>query len=669
MKFKSRLLIGILAMGMVAGCSSDEIMTADDVTSVSVNDGEKVFMSVNVKLPTAGGGTRSNTTNNGQSNSGVEIGKDYENNVSTMLIVLTDVDNKIITHATVANLNTSGAEVVEGSDGTLTIKNANVTATASFKKTAIANYYSGDNVDGDGALKNNSVRVYTFCNYTADLLNAVSEGAADWYDKTCTVSENADGGFAAGSANPWGKNSFLMSNTIIATRKIPAKLNDWNAYAYATSPFNLSGSNGGDDVNNGGATGGDIRVMRSVARFDYKDGSDSKDNTYWVGDESTATLKMKLTKMALVNMSKNFYYLPRVSDDGLPEDAVICGSETSTNYVVSPWNTEKQNGTVANDYSQYYNFRLGYGNGDAWTIDETARGQWYTTLMTDVTGGEQDEDETWGGSTKGDYRIWRYVTENTIPRPKAGDVLQANGISTGVVFKGQFQAVEGKTKQQLADAINLAGSATSEADLKSKNCPVLYVFDKIIYVDWTAGDSDDPQDVIACATAANEGTAFFRAVFGKNAYKEEIVTEVDGQRITTYEVKNIAEDSPAAIYKRDGKFTDDFRTAAVNAGFTLYEASYDVNTKGGYYCYYFYWNRHNDNGDPAAMGPMEFAVVRNNVYKLSVTKIGKLGHPRVSKNDPEPIEPDTPDENGDLYIMLSVEIDPWIVRENNIEFN
>ena len=88
----------------------------------------------------------------------------------------------------------------------------------------------------------------------------------------------------------------------------------------------------------------------------------------------------------------------------------------------------------------------------------------------------------------------------------------------------------------------------------------------------------------------------------------------------------------------------------------------------GYFFYYYYWNRHNDNNAPAAMGPMEFAVVRNNVYKLSVTKINRLGHPRYTENDPDPVDPDTPDEKGDVYLKLSVDVLPWVVRVNNIEF-
>lgn len=68
------------------------------------------------------------------------------------------------------------------------------------------------------------------------------------------------------------------------------------------------------------------------------------------------------------------------------------------------------------------------------------------------------------------------------------------------------------------------------------------------------------------------------------------------------------------------------------------------------------------------MGNMEFAVVRNNVYKLAVTKINRLGHPRLSENDPDPVDPDDPDETGDVYISVSVEVLPWVVRVNEIEF-
>ena len=67
------------------------------------------------------------------------------------------------------------------------------------------------------------------------------------------------------------------------------------------------------------------------------------------------------------------------------------------------------------------------------------------------------------------------------------------------------------------------------------------------------------------------------------------------------------------------------------------------------------------------MAPMEFAVVRNNVYKLAVTNISRLGHPRISDNDPATPGPATPDERGDIYLTVSVDVLPWVVRVNNID--
>ena len=112
----------------------------------------------------------------------------------------------------------------------------------------------------------------------------------------------------------------------------------------------------------------------------------------------------------------------------------------------------------------------------------------------------------------------------------------------------------------------------------------------------------------------------------------------------------------------------EFKKAATDAEFTLYQSSKDSENNKGYFCYYYYWNRHNDNNNNGVMGPMEFAVVRNNVYKLAVTRIEQLGHPRVTENDPDPVDPDNPDEVGDVYITLAVEVLPWTVRVNNIEF-
>ncbi|MDE6339812.1 MAG: Mfa1 fimbrilin C-terminal domain-containing protein [Muribaculaceae bacterium] len=118
----------------------------------------------------------------------------------------------------------------------------------------------------------------------------------------------------------------------------------------------------------------------------------------------------------------------------------------------------------------------------------------------------------------------------------------------------------------------------------------------------------------------------------------------------------------------NAKLYTDFKAAAVAANITLYQTSYDGNDEYGYYCYYYYWNRHNDNGLNGIMGPMEFAVVRNNVYKLAVLDIKDLGHPRFSENDPKKPTPNTDDEIDDVYITVDVNVLPWVVRVNDIHF-
>lgn len=91
-------------------------------------------------------------------------------------------------------------------------------------------------------------------------------------------------------------------------------------------------------------------------------------------------------------------------------------------------------------------------------------------------------------------------------------------------------------------------------------------------------------------------------------------------------------------------------------------ATYKVDYYAEGVCYYPYWIKHQDNNDPASMGIMEFGVVRNNVYKLSVSKINEIGAPT------DKIDPENPDESEKVYLSVSVEIKPWTIRPNlNIE--
>ena len=89
--------------------------------------------------------------------------------------------------------------------------------------------------------------------------------------------------------------------------------------------------------------------------------------------------------------------------------------------------------------------------------------------------------------------------------------------------------------------------------------------------------------------------------------------------------------------------------------------TFEGDSKTGATCYYKYWIRHMNNDNNEDMGIMEFAIVRNNVYKLTVESVSKLGDPTDN------IDPENPDETSKMYLEVNITILPWVVRNNNIE--
>lgn len=680
MRSLSRFFMGMLAMCAIAACSNDEL----DVNGTNPDpdaSGDAVYMNVTVQLPT-GAGTRAD--------GGTEVGLDRENKVNSVLVVLASKSDEFIACA-------------EKFESLTTETDGKITAVQSLSKSALSTYYEKNGSSSEtGKEKELSdeqqkVNVYVFCNPTETLRTFFAETKwteqnKNWYDGICSIEEDVNG--TGTNMTIWGgpnhTGGFLMSSAQVSTKRIPKKLSDWNGFTKVDNPFKLSGLNnmsGGTDSNIDNSKtvdgqtdshNGAIAVERSVARFDFKNGSGNDNNTYNVvknpDDNTKFIVDIELQKMALVNMSKNFYYLRRVSKDGLDKgetntnEWALCGTESSTNYVVDTDAAGKN--TSITDYTTNFNFCLGNKNSTpAWAIDAIARGQWYTSEIKTVLDGTEDNPSWSGGTSYGDYRIWRYVTENTIP----GDVgNQKNGISTGIVFKGKMIPVEGTTGT-LADALNGASGDPDED-------PILYVYNDNIYVSW--------KEVRAAAIQKGTGDLLYKAAFGD-------ASQDDDKKPTAEVLNDDGSVKTPAVYSSDEKSADYlwnqwynekkegtnepvdkkdknklavFKKTAVGKNFTLYQSSEESETNRGYFCYYFYWNRHNDNTNPGVMGPMEFAVVRNNVYKLAVTTIKKLGHPRLSENDPDPVTPDKPDEKEDLYLSVSVEVLPWVVRVNDIEF-
>ncbi len=662
MKRISKYFLGLFVVAFTASCADDKFgETNFDPTTY---EGEKTYMTVQVMMPSAPG-SRSNTVEGGGSNDGVEIGKDYENNVKRMYVVLArSTDNAFIAFGDMSDKMKQSAN-----------KQA-YTGTSEITKTQLAQFYNDQSTPVD----KKEVNVFIFCNPTDHLVNIISQAEYNdvtWYDELCQGESEIE--------NIWNINaggSFLMSNYTIAKRLLPNTMTDWLLYNEA-NPFNLSGiNNAGSSSQVDNSVGGAVKVERAMARFDFKDGSPKGSNTYPVvqdikpdGTPGEYIVNVQLGKMALVNMNKGFHYLRRVSDDGLLASQELCGVEKPWftapggigsplvgNYVVDAWATEKAAGIKTNELKNYFQYPLFQEDG---SIDNTKQNNWDTYLISNVLGKEDDNDDSWNTDKQhGDYHIWRYVTENTIPGPVTN---QVNGITTGIVFKGKMIATEAAVKstdeatRRLAEVLNYTATDLHEDSYRD---PIIYMFGGNLYVSW-------PNIRKAVKAVAYDETTktwsrshpLYVAVYGTGGTGETGDASPQDQDCANYKWN---------LWNNADKPLDDklkaFRQAATGAGITIYQSSKDDTGGWGYYCYYYYWNRHNDNGIEGEMAPMEFAVVRNNVYKLAVTNISRLGHPRISDNDPDNPTPETPDERGDIYLTVSVDVLPWVVRINNIEF-
>lgn len=355
-------------------------------------------------------------------------------------------------------------------------------------------------------------------------------------------------------------NKFWMTNAYeAATVTLPDDLSTYNS---AEKAFGL----------------GEHYIERAMARFDYMP---KGAYTLQKDENENATVTITLTKAALINQSNNSYLLRRVSADGTATNRVIGGAETKINYVVDTDYAAKNDGYQEAD-AKNFTYHLSAPNEWEWkgiTADDLK--------IADKWEGVAGEGE----HNLNQYYYWQYAKENTIPGAYSN---QQNGLSTGVVFKGEL----------------------SGTNVPANGTEAIYVFDNVLYGTWAQ---------VKEAAETNETLKFY----------------TDKYQATDYEEL--------------GK-----------AGFTSYKPE-----DGKYYAYYYYWNRHNDNGNNTDMGRMEFAVVRNNVYKLCVDEIVKFGHPDPEDPnpvDPDPVDPTDPDESGEYYFKVTVKVLPWVVRVNHIGF-
>ncbi|MCH5227074.1 MAG: fimbria major subunit [Muribaculaceae bacterium] len=124
-----------------------------------------------------------------------------------------------------------------------------------------------------------------------------------------------------------------------------------------------------------------------------------------------------------------------------------------------------------------------------------------------------------------------------------------------------------------------------------------------------------------------------------------ILTDENGNKLTKEQLKNASN----LVVEEDGE------------NLKIYDPKYGMTAIAGYhtdpyyYLTYYYWIRHNDNHDLTVQGPMEFSIVRNNIYKLCVKSFHLL---------PWPYDPDAKDEQPEPKVrtqdfVVDVKVNSW----------
>lgn len=140
------------------------------------------------------------------------------------------------------------------------------------------------------------------------------------------------------------------------------------------------------------------------------------------------------------------------------------------------------------------------------------------------------------------------------------------------------------------------------------------------------------------------------------------VWEKDGE----FTVKEFTTYSNGDLYFYDNKFYKDLDAVNADTKLGVTEANcktFNVKKYVGGVCYYVYYIRHWNNGilppTADALGVMEYSIVRNNSYQITVTAINSTGDDDM--NEPIPAA-STPVEQTETYFQVKLTIKPWVVR-------
>ena len=413
-------------------------------------------------------------------------------------------------------------------------------------------------------------------NGTYNVIVVANPGADWWTGKSLTLAEVRDHiQTTAWTASGSDYSNFVMTSAADATLTLESNSEDDPATAT-------------------------VDVERMAARLDYMNSKDSYECT----DPAYPGATVKITGAALMNnLTAGSYLLKRVADDIINGVPTYLGNETpdagvQTNYVLDPWTADK---TSANN-----SFTI---DGEAKTAEDLY-GEWFGNISQDPNYWAAYVQP--GTSVSDGWQRIGYTLENTTAAEEAG-----KRYSTGVVFKAKFYPkgvanyTEGETFFEYGTKIyasmenmmkNFYGSKFDELDDLIKKCTT-----------W-----GDVKQFITSTLLTNDPSGYNKYLEGLAEVKDDAETVSDASSLTwsSYMLNECGyskDENGKVVLDQNGKVT---RIALKPYGTRTYE---DAT------CYYTWWVRHSNDNNDDANGIMEYAIVRNNIYKLTVSSIYSLG--------------------------------------------
>lgn len=483
-------------------------------------------------------------------------------------------------------------------------------------KSAVAFFYQGTDQEGVNSGGNTPIKAFVSFNNIGNGTDENSTGVDRKYTTSPQQVDLENGTYnVIVVANPgtdwWTGRSLTLADVrdYIQTTAWTASGSDYSDFVMTSAADATLTLNSNPESNPATA---EVNVERMAARLDYK-----TTGTYTCDDPAYPGATVEITGAALVNnLTAGSYLLKRVADDVNGNNLSYLGDETAdengvaTNYVLDPW-TASKNGNL-------------YGT---WFMNGSPDPNWWAGYVQPGTS-VSDGAETW-------QRIG-YTLENTTAADAAG-----SDYSTGVVFKAKFypKGVANYTDGETFFALGNRLFASMEDMMK-----VFYgkKYDELgnIISCQTWGDV---RQFITSTLLTNDPSGYNKYLEGLAEGKDDADAVADASSLTwsNYMLNECGyskDENGKVVLDQNSKVT---RIALQPYGTRTYE---DAT------CYYTWWVRHSNDNNDDAKGIMEYAIVRNNIYKLTVESIYSLG-------DPVP---------GDKGLRVNVYVNNWLLLDPEI---